>query len=234
MKTGTFRPEWNPLTGFSLSYVSGRCVLFICVMQFEPILPRQELRLRLVLTRFSLCRLLQNHTRTTSFSRWRPLAMRAISCDDGLLFSTKLCSRASLAPRLQRQRHREVGADAPSCADPPPNPPRTWWLFSASSSARSCLFCRCTGLQVGDRDSRLLEGLGGLQAAVTPQNEVTSHALIEWPLTSFNPLSLWLTLFLVFDTSSVLWITTLLEKKNSMSYNLVAQHSVGAPDEVTW
>lgn len=70
-------------------------------MQFGLILVKQALRLRLVLTRFSLWRLLQNQTLTTSFSRWRPLAIRAISCEDGLLFSTKLRSRASLAPRLQ-------------------------------------------------------------------------------------------------------------------------------------
>lgn len=74
-------------------------------MQFELILAKQELRL--VLTRFSLWRLLQNHTRTTSFSRWRPFAIRAISWEDGLLFSTKLCSRASLAPRLDWESSRE-------------------------------------------------------------------------------------------------------------------------------
>lgn len=76
-------------------------------MQFGLILAKQELRFRLVLTRFSLCRLLQNQTRTTSFSRWRPLAIRAISWEDGLLFSTKLRSRASLAPRLRGGQGKE-------------------------------------------------------------------------------------------------------------------------------
>lgn len=84
----------------------GLCILLICGRQFGLILVRQELRLRLVFTRFSLWRLLQNHTLTTSFSRWRPLAMRAISCEEGLLFSMKLRSRASFAPRL-RWRTRE-------------------------------------------------------------------------------------------------------------------------------
>lgn len=91
-----------------LIYDSGLCVLFICVMQFGLILVKQELRLRLVLTRFSRWRLLQNQTRTTSFSRWRPLAIRVISWEEGLLFSTKLLSKASLAPRLQGQRRNDV------------------------------------------------------------------------------------------------------------------------------
>lgn len=38
------------------------------------------------------------------------------------------------------------------------------------------------------------KGFGGLQAAMTPQDLVTSHTLIEWLLPSFNPLSFWLTL----------------------------------------
>lgn len=91
------------------NYVIALCVLLICAMQFGLILVKHELRLRLVLTRFSLWRRLQNQTLTTSFSRWRPLAIRAISWEDGLLFSTKLRSRASLAPRLQSEaREREI------------------------------------------------------------------------------------------------------------------------------
>lgn len=207
-KTGAFRPELNTFFGFTLTYVSGLWVLFICVMQFEPILPRQELRFRLVLTRFSLCRLLQNHTRTTSFSRWRPLAMRAISCDDGLLFSTKLCSSASLAPRLQRQRHHEHGARAHSCTAP--------LQHRAVPDGRSPLPLPLVHAYFvvvqGCRRERKIRGCwrfpAGLQAAMTPQNEVTSHELNERPLILFNPLTLWLTLFLNFYTSSMLWITT--------------------------
>lgn len=101
--------DWR-WTDRTLNYVIGLCALLICAMQFELILLKQELRVRLVFTRFSLWRRLQNHTRTTSFSRWRPLAIRAISWEDGLLFSTKLRSRASLAPRLQGEtRKREEG-----------------------------------------------------------------------------------------------------------------------------
>lgn len=92
-------PDWR-WTDRTLNYVIGLCALLICAMQFGLILLKQELRVRLVFTRFSLWRRLQNHTLTTSFSRWRPLAMRAISWEDGLFFSTKLRSRASLAPRL--------------------------------------------------------------------------------------------------------------------------------------
>lgn len=62
----------------------------------------KELWCRLVLTLFSLCLRLQNQTRTTSFSKWRPSAMRTISCEDGLLFSTKFLSNASFAPRLRK------------------------------------------------------------------------------------------------------------------------------------
>ena len=103
-KGASVRPQVDK---HSLTYVIGLCVLLICAMQFGLILVRQELRLRLVLTRFSLWRLLQNQTLTTSFSRWRPLAILAISWEDGLLFSTKLRSRASLAPRLQWETRRE-------------------------------------------------------------------------------------------------------------------------------
>lgn len=62
----------------------------------------KELWCRLVLTLFSLCLRLQNQTRTTSFSKWSPSAIRTISCDDGLLFSTKFLSSASFAPRLRK------------------------------------------------------------------------------------------------------------------------------------
>lgn len=101
--------EWTPAEPYD--YVIGLCVLHICRMQCGLSLFKQELRLRLVLTRFSLWRLLQNQTLTTSFSRWRPLAIRAISWEEGLLFSIKLCSRASLAPRLQlgtREREEKM------------------------------------------------------------------------------------------------------------------------------
>lgn len=98
----------EPLSHRTSNYVIALCVLLICAMQFGLILVKHELRLRLVLTRFSLWRRLQNQTLTTSFSRWRLLAIRAISWEDGLLFSTKLCSRASLAPRLQSET-RERG-----------------------------------------------------------------------------------------------------------------------------
>lgn len=40
---------------------------------------------------------------------------------------------------------------------PTTTPRCTWWSFAASSSARSCLFCRCTRLQEGDKDSRSLK-----------------------------------------------------------------------------
>lgn len=116
--------------------------------QFALSLFKQELRFRLVFTRFSRCRLLQNQTLTTSFSRWRPLAIRAISWEDGLLFSTKLCSSASLAPRLQRQGqdkdHTNLVLYEMHNVSPRPD---TWWLFSFSFSARSFQFYHCTKLQ---------------------------------------------------------------------------------------
>ena len=50
-----------------------------------------------VLTLFSLCRLLQNQTLTTSLSRRNPSAMRIISCEDGLGCFRKWSSRCSFA-----------------------------------------------------------------------------------------------------------------------------------------
>lgn len=87
------------------------------------------------LTRLSLCRLLQNHTRTTSFSRRREVAMLFISYDEGLgcrrnwaskasfaniLMVVRRFLRRSLLPNLQKQ---ELHTYMHGCMTPPPPPP---------------------------------------------------------------------------------------------------------------
>ena len=78
--------------------------------------------------RFSLCRRLQNHTLTTSFSRWRESATLLISLDEGLGCVWKWRSSASLAatPIVVRRLRRRSG----DCSS-------SWWTapaFSASSN----------------------------------------------------------------------------------------------------
>lgn len=79
-------------------------------------------------TRFSLCRLLQNHTLTTSLSKFRASATEVISLELGFGCEWKCLSSVSLAPTpIEVRRFLFLSGDCSSsfCCTP---------CFSASSS----------------------------------------------------------------------------------------------------